>query len=274
MRATYGYDIFCHYFNDLEKELVVGTTKLTRKEILAEDQVHGSMVMLVEFFNTNKKIILVTAAAAIILALGIYGVFEYLDSKNLQAQEILGRGMDFYHADVDPEAADDPYANGSVASFKTDSDKYLAASKEFQSILSDYGFTKASTLAEYYLGLTQLKMGDIAAGVESLQSVSSESNKGSLGYLADKVLARVYENEGRYNDAREILEAMIQDEDYELPQEELRLQLARILKKEGKYEDALNVLQEGASQGSSLSPLRQRLTDELEETQRLVQLQP
>ena len=122
----------------------MGTTKLTRKEILAEDPVHGSIVMLVEFFRTNKKIISIIVAVGIVLALGIYGVVIYLDKKNEQSQEILGKGIDYYHAEVNPESTDESNTNSFVISFRTDTEKYQAALKEFQSIMSDYGFTKAS----------------------------------------------------------------------------------------------------------------------------------
>ena len=252
----------------------MGTTKLTRKEILAEDPVHGSIVMLVEFFRTNKKIISIIVAVGIVLALGIYGVVIYLDKKNEQSQEILGKGIDYYHAEVNPESTDESNTNSFVISFRTDTEKYQAALKEFQSIMSDYGFTKASPVAQYYLGLTQLKMGHVTEAIENLQAVSNNSKKSSLGYLAGNVLAQIYEENGKHEEAIKILEGMIQDTAYELPKEELSLQMARNLKEEGKYEEAINVLQEGAAQGSSLSPLRDRLTAELERIKNEAQLKP
>jgi len=252
----------------------VGTTKLTRKEILAEDPVHGSMVMLANYFSTHKKIIILVAAVVIVLILGIYGGSIFLEKRGNHAQEILARGMDYYHAEVDPEATDDPYQNGSVAVFKTDDLKYQAAINELGSIVSGYGYSGVSPIARYYLGLTKLKMGKTEEGIEDLEIVSSNSKERNISHLAKKVLAREYAKNGNYDEAKKILEVMIQDAAYELPLEDLRIQLAGILNNEGKYEEALTVLQEGASEGSSLSPLRQRLMTELEKVQKESQLHP
>ena len=78
----------------------MGTTKLTRKEILAEDPVHEAIIQLIEFFQTNGKKVGILAAVIVVVAVGIYGGLQYLDNRQMQAQEQLGKGMDFFHAQV------------------------------------------------------------------------------------------------------------------------------------------------------------------------------
>ena len=93
-----------------------------------------------------------------------------------------------------------------------------------------------------------------------------------MSSLAKNALAQIYVEEGKVEEAKKIIEAALADAAYELPKEELRIQLGKILTGEGKYEEALNVLQAGASETSSLSPLRQRLMDEQERAQKELQL--
>ena len=78
----------------------MGTTKLTRKEILAEDPVHEAIMRLIDFFKENGNKIGIAVAVIALVAAGIYGGIYYLDKKDIEAQEALGKGMDFYHGEV------------------------------------------------------------------------------------------------------------------------------------------------------------------------------
>ncbi|MBN2319578.1 MAG: hypothetical protein JXR49_10900 [Acidobacteria bacterium] len=252
----------------------MGTTKLTRKEILAEDSVHGSIVSLVDFLATHKKKIIILGAIAILVALGAYGGILFLEKKEIQAQEILGRGIDFYHAEIDPDATDDPYEKGSNAVFSNESLKYQAAAEEFSSIVSGYGYSKVSIIARYYLGLTQLKQGKAEEAVKNLREAANNSKARTVGYLAQKVLAQHYEASGNYGEVKTILERMINDAQYDLPKDDLSMQLARVLIAEGKNDEAVKVLQEATSQGSAYSSLRQKLMAELEKVQESTEAEP
>lgn len=260
--------------DDGDEEKTVGTTKLTRKEILAEDAVHGTIISLVDFCRTHKKKIIILGAVALVVALGIYSGLLFLEKKETQAQELLGRGIDFYHAEIDPEATENPYEKGSTAVFKDESSKYQAAAGEFSSIISGYGYSKLSVVARYYLGLTQLKQGETEDAVKNLQTAANNSKDRTVGYLAKRVLARHYEESGDYGEAKKILESMINDANYDLPKEDLSIQLSRILVAEGKKDEAVKVLQEASSQGTASSSLRQKLVAELDKVQNTTQTEP
>ncbi len=260
--------------NDVDKERTVGTTKLTRKEILAEDAVHGTIISLIDFLGVHKKKIATFGALAIVVALGVYFGLLFLEKKELQAQEILGRGIDFYHAQIDPEATEDPYGKGPTAVFRDESLKYQAAAKEFSSIVSGYSYSKVSIIARYYLGLTQLKLAETDEAVKNLETVANNSKGRTVGYLAKRVLARHYEESGNLEEAKKILESMIADTQYDLPKEDLSIQLSRILVAEGKNEEAIKVLQEANSQGSAFSNFKQKLVAELDKVQKTTQKEP
>jgi predicted negative regulator of RcsB-dependent stress response len=246
----------------------VGTTKLTRKEILAEDPVHEAIMRLVGFFRLNGKKVGLMAAILALIAVGVYGGLLYLKSREAQAQEQLAKGMDFFHAQTAADASDDPYGKGPTPVFRSDEAKYKAAAKEFSAIAARFGNSKTSTIARYYLGITQLRLGQNKEAVQSLESVASNSRNRTVGYLAKKVLATEMVRSGNLKGAREILEGLIKDPQFNLPKEDLSIQLSQVLVSLGKRDEAVKVLQEASSQGPAFSLLKQQLTAELDKLQK------
>lgn len=240
----------------------MGTTKLTRKEILAEDPVHEAIVGILEFFRVHGKKVAVLAAAAAVIALAVYGAFLYLESREAGAQEHLGRGMDFFHGEIAADATEDPYAKGATPTFRSDADKYQAAAREFSTVISSVGYSKLAIIARYYLGLTQMQLGQREEALKNLEAAAGNSRNRTIGYLAKKRLAGDALDQKDYQRAAEILQAMIKDPKCDLPKEELNLQLARALEGQGKQEEALKVLREAGSKGPAFSAFKQKILEE------------
>ena len=246
----------------------MGTTKLTRKEILAEDPVHESIIRMLDFFRNNNKMIGVIAAIVVLLAIGIYGGLQYLDNREMQAQEQLAKGMEFFHAQVTADATDDPYAKGSSPVFRSDHAKYEAATKEFSSVADRRGFGKVSIVARYYLALCQLQTGKNKEAVQNLESVAGNSRDRTMGYLAKKVLATYYAGSGNHKAAETLFDGMIKDPQCPLPKEELSIQLSRVMVAQGKREAAIKLLRDAESQGAAFSVYKQQLMTELDKLQK------
>jgi predicted negative regulator of RcsB-dependent stress response len=246
----------------------VGTTKLTRKEILAEDPVHESMIQLVEFLKQNGRKVGIVAVVIVLLAVGVYGGMQYLDYRQGQAQQMLWKGMSYFHADIAADATADPYGKGPVPSFKDETARYQAAAKEFSSIMSGFGYSKISVVARYYLGLCQLQLGQKKEAVQTLETVANNSKDRTVGFLAKKVLAADYLSIANYPKAKEILEGMIRDPQCDLPKEDLNIDLSRVLVAQGKRDEALKVLREAGAQGQQFSTQKQRVLAELEKLQK------
>ena len=244
----------------------MGTTKLTRKEILTEDPVHQAIVQIVDLFREHGKRIGIILAGLVTVGVGIYFLLQYLDSREAQAQQDLAKGIDFFHAGIDVNAPADPYAKGQSPVFKSEAEKYQAASKEFQAVVSKYGYSKTAVVARYYLGLTQLRQGQTKEGLQSLETVSNNSKDRTVGYLAKKVLAEHYLENGNYKGAQEILEAVIRDPQCDLPKEDLNVDLSRALAAQGKRDEALKVLNAAREQASG-SMLQSQLMQELNKLQ-------
>jgi len=238
----------------------LGTTKLTRKEIMAEDPVHEALVGIVELFRAHGATIALIAGSVALLGIGVYFGLQYLDSRETQGQIQLAKGIEFYHAEISDEATDDPYGKGSIAMFRTDKARNEAASKEFSSILSKHKYCKLAVLARYYLGLSQLKLGQENEGIQNLQLVSKNSKDRIVGDLAKRVLAANFYSTGNYKDSQEILQGMIQDPKCELLKEDLKMELSRVLAAQGQRDEAIKEARDQAGTSMLQSQLIQKLT--------------
>lgn len=276
LRAVNRYDIFFDHSRSVIKEGIVGTTKLTRKEILAEDPIHETIIRSLDFLRVNSKWIGMAAAAVVIVGLGIYFGIRYLDAGEAEAQRQLARGIEIFHAQVSsdeaPEAgAEEPVNADSTATFKSEKEKYQAAAKEFSSVASRRGSAKISIIARYYLGLTQLQLGQDEDAIKNLETVGGNSRNRTLGFLAKKVLATHYLDTENYQEAGKILESIIEDPQCDLPKDDLSLKLSRALLAQGKRDEAIAVLADANSQDPTSDPFRQKVAEELDRLQRAAQ---
>ncbi len=246
----------------------MGTTKLTRKEILAEDPVHEALVYMIEFLKAHANKIAILVGTIALAAFGVYSGLRFLDKREVQAQQQLAKALEFFHAEVSSDALDDPYAKGYMPIFRNEDAKYQAAAKEFSSIVSGYGYSKVAKIAQYYLGLVQLRLGQDKEAIQNIESVAGSSRNRTATYLAQRLLAVHSFDAGNYQRAREILESMIKDAQCDLPKEELSVQLSRVLMAQGKREEAIKILQEADSQGSASSMLNSQVKKELEKLQK------
>jgi hypothetical protein len=242
----------------------VGTTKLTRKEILAEDPIHNFILNAVEYLRFNGAKVAAAVVVILVLAFGIYEGIHYLENRNAKAQEGFAKGLRFFDADVRPDAASDPSNSGANTAFQSETAKYQAAAKEFSPIASGHFYGKLAIVARYYLGVSQLRLGQKNEAVQNLESVAGNSSNRDLGFLAKRALAINDFNSGNYKKAQDLLEGMIKDPQCLLQKEDLSVQLSRDFAAQGKQEDAIKVLREANAQSLAFGKFTPQLNAELE----------
>lgn len=240
----------------------MGTTKLTRRQIIGEDPFHDAMVNSIERVRANKKNILLAAVAIVVIGIGIFFGLRHLESRDWAAQQLLTRAMEFYHGQIDPTAPDDPMGKGAQPVFRTDEAKYKAASKEFSEVISKYGSSKLASIARYYQGMCQLQSGQKQEAIRSLEAVRDSGRDRTVSHLAKKVLAAIYLESGNNKGAQELLAGMIKDPQCELPMGELKLQLSRALIAQGKRDEGLKILKEARDE-SARSSFSSQISQEL-----------
>jgi hypothetical protein len=231
------------------QEGVVGTTKLTRKEIAA-DPIYDALIKSVEVLRAHAKIIALTTIGVISVAVFVYLGLGYLESRDNSAQQELAKGMDFYHATVDASAKSDPYVSGPNPIFPNEEAKFRAASTVFSSVASRYGSSKLGVMARYYLGLCQKQLGQKKEAIASLEAIENNTVDRTVAYLAKKVLANYHVETGDSKKGVEILRAMLTDPQCDLPKEDLQIDLSRAYMAQGNRAEALKVLQQAQEQGS------------------------
>ena len=246
----------------------MGTTKLTRKEIRSGDPVRENIIRLAGILQSNRSKIGGAVIAIIVLALGFWACSRYLDSRAQAASAMLGRGMAFFSANTSLDAEDDPFAKGDKPLFQSDEDKYQAAAKEFSAAADSFAAGEAARTARYYLGLTQLKLGNNDEARKSLESVAFGSGRRTIGFLAKKALADYYADSGNAGAAEDLLRGMIKDAKCDIPKEEISMQLAGILTGEGKKVEAINVLREARDSSPIFGVFNQLLQAEIEKLQK------
>ena len=228
----------------------MGTTKLTRKEISA-DPIHDALISTVDFLREHAGAIGLACAGFLLVVLGAYFGLRYLDTRDTGAQLELAKGMDYYHAQVDPvNAKDDPFASGPMPVFRSEEAKFRAASTIFSSLASRYGTSKTGVMARYYLGLCQKQLGQKSEAVAALEAVGNNTSDRTVGFLAKKVLASYYVESGDAKKGLDILQTMLKDPQCDLPREDLLIDVSRTYMAMGKREEALKTLEEAQASGA------------------------
>lgn len=240
----------------------MGTTKLTRKEIAA-DPIHDALITAIDTFRTRSKIITLTAIGVVLVSVVVYLGMGYLDTRDSLAQQEFAKGMDFYHAAVNESAKDDPYALGPNPTFRSEEAKYRAAMEHFNIVASRFGSSnKMGVMARYYTGLCQKNLGQKNEAIASLTAVGNNTSDRTIGFLAKKVLATFYVENGDPQKGVEILQAMIKDPQCGLPKEDLQIDLSRAYMAQGNRAEALKVLQQ-AQEGGGAGMLQSQIFQEL-----------
>jgi predicted negative regulator of RcsB-dependent stress response len=245
----------------------VGTTKLTRKEILAEDPIHDAILRSVEYVRVQGSKVAAIAAGIVILAFGIYGGIRYIEKKRSEAQYTFAKGLEYFHADVTAGAAANPQGKDPGRTFPSETAKYQAAAKEFAPVASSHINGKLAILARYYLGLTQLQLNQKKEAMQNLESVAGNSSNRTLGFLAKKAIAMNDVNSGNNKEAQQLLSGIIKDPQCDLRKEDLTIQLSRVLVAQGNREEAIKVLREASAQ-NPFGKFKPQLTSELEKLQK------
>ena len=154
-------------------------TLLEQPENIIDDLQSGKFE---EWFNTNKNLITYIGGGIALVVLLIAGWKYYTTSQNEEGQNVMFQAVYYFEADSLNKAL-----NGD------------GNSPGFVDIASDYSFTKAGNLANYYAGVSYLKLGKFDEAIEYLKSFSSDDilvQARSYSLIGD-----AYMEQGNYDDA-------------------------------------------------------------------------
>lgn len=183
----------------------------------------------------QKRNLLYGLAAALVLAtiIGIY--FAWNSRTNAAAQAALAKAIETAEA---PISTNPVPAGSTTRQFPNAKERAQAAIPEFQSVVEQYGGGVADK-AKYFIAVNQLSL-DRAVGISELEALSK--NSGEVGSMSKFALAQTRFDDGRLDEAATLYKELAASSDSVIPKDTLNLELARVYEKQGKNQEAVEVL--------------------------------
>jgi predicted negative regulator of RcsB-dependent stress response len=205
-------------------------SKLTMRA--AERTVHWSA--------EHKLKLALFAGAALIVAGLVLGGWYYLNQQDQKASFQLGQAVRTLDTPLRP-AGSPPQPE--FPSFTSSKERATAAHKQFQEIADQYPHTKSAEFARYFVGVTDVDLGETAAATQQLQSVAESHNDG-LASLAKLALASVYRGQHDEKKAIDIYNALIAKPTRTVSKVTAQIELASTYEESGQTAEAKRVYQQ------------------------------
>jgi len=177
-----------------------------------------------EWLQENRNsVLLFTAVLVAVLVVGIGGIIWY-SNRVEAAQQAFGSAMQTYLTPVADPASPAP---AGVKTYPSITARAQAAQTQFAQVASQYGWLDSGKNAAYFLGLTEIQLGQTAQAQADLQKVASSSDHG-LAALAQMALASLDAQSGRVADAISIYQNLAAHPAVTVPAGEAKLALAAL----------------------------------------------
>jgi predicted negative regulator of RcsB-dependent stress response len=166
---------------------------ILRKD-LKKDEVRETLVHGLESVASHQQALWIVVAAALVVALAVFGWTSYARRQTEKAAAALDDAMKVFQARIRaPGDVIDP----SEISYMDEKNKFTDASKKFLEVSNQYGRTKPGQVGRYYAALSEVQLKQYADAEKNLGQVASGSDD-SLASLAKFQMAGLYlqENKG------------------------------------------------------------------------------
>lgn len=194
---------------------------------MKRDALVDSAQSALDWFEEHKQeSILFVVILIVVVAVGVGSVLLY-QHRQQEASEAFGSAMDVYSAPVtQPGVAQQP----GVRTFPSSDARAKAANAEFAKVADDFGSMTIGKNALYFAGLTDMEMGNTTAAETTLKKAAGKGGK-NLAALANLALVNLYRQNGRTEDAIQLLNDLANHPTATVPASEAKLQLASIYEK-------------------------------------------
>ena len=152
----------------------------------------------------RNKLITIAAIIAVVGAAAL-GSWYYEQNQDASASAELGKAMSTYTAPLRPAGTP---ADPQYVSFASSQERAKAAQQQFQAVADKYRHTHSGEIARYFVGLTDVDLGDNTAAERELKQVAG-SRDHDIASLAKLGLATVYRETNRDAQAIEIYKDLI-----------------------------------------------------------------
>ena len=185
--------------------------------------------------GAHKKNLLYGLGALAVLAVVIGVYFAWSSRTNATAQAALAKAIETGDAPV----TNVPPPSGSTSKqFKSAKERSQAAIPEFQAVAEQFG-GPVGEKAKYFIAVHQLIL-DRPAGVQQLEVLVGSSDE--VGKLSKFSLAQTRIEDGRLDEAATLLQELAAMSDPVISKDSINLELARVYEKQGKKQEAVDIL--------------------------------
>ncbi|MGH9480459.1 MAG: tetratricopeptide repeat protein [Terriglobales bacterium] len=143
--------------------------QISRKELKSDEFVSG-MDAAFEFILQHRERFITLAVVVAVVAAAGWGVFSWRSRRNQAAAALLAQGLTTLHAPLLTAATP-----AGVASYASTEARAVAAGRQFEAVIAQYGSTPSGQLARYYRGLAQVDAKNPEAE-KSLQAAAASSD--------------------------------------------------------------------------------------------------
>jgi len=193
------------------------------------DEVQERLISIFEYVQNNLQKILLAVGIVLLAGAGIFGFRQMAESRELKAQASLDEALEAFRAPVDVESPD---------GITSDEIRRSRAQAAFDAVRSQHGGSKASEIADVYLGLLAAESGDIEAAKTSWSAYASRNSGDLLAVELQLNLLSARRDSGDGASVASELEAMVDSDRAAFPQDVVLGELATTLTALGRGEEA------------------------------------
>jgi predicted negative regulator of RcsB-dependent stress response len=172
---------------------------ILRKD-LKKDEIRETLVSGVESITSHQQAMWIVIAAALVIALAVFGWNSYAGQQTAKASVALDDGLKIFQARI--RTAGEP-VDPTEVTYLDEKNKYGDAEKKFLAVANQYGRTKPGQVAAYYAALSEVQLKQYADAEKNLNRVISSGDE-NLASLAKYQLAEVYQRENKGSQAAEL----------------------------------------------------------------------
>lgn len=194
---------------------------------LKEDKFQEATADTLTWASEHQKALLFGAVIVLVVIGSVVGAWFYIQKQDNAASIDLGKAIRTYNAPLRP-AGMPPDPN--LESYASASERSKAAQDAFKLVTEKYRHTRSADFATYYVGLTEIDLGDNAGAERDLKSVA-DLHDAELSSLAKLALAGVYRSTNRNDEAVKIYKDLEEHPTDVVPKVRADLELASLYQK-------------------------------------------
>lgn len=194
------------------------------RHALKQDSFVEATASSLSWVSDNRSLVIRSAIALVVAAAAITAGVLIYTSREAKAEDLFGQAMNIYETSL--KSATQPAEPGQTL-YANAGERAKAAYPLFSQVASDYGWFKVGANARYFVGLTELDMGQTSQAEADLKKAAGSMDKG-LASLAKVALANLYHQTGQDGQAITLLQELIKNPTATVPANSAKLLLAAL----------------------------------------------